>query len=122
MITIAVDLPEVTALVVMVIVIEAHLAVATMKMIVHVMADLLLLQEAVFRLMTILLLAALASMIRIVAITHPLTPTSMAMADLTIVHQETTHQEMLDMPMIIAAATSNSSFQGWIPYGPNSHK
>ena len=121
MTTTAVDLPEDTALVVTVIVTEAHLAVATMMMIVDVMADLL--QEPALRLMITLLLAALALMILIVANTHPLTPTSMAMADLTtVLHHETTHQEMLDTLMIIAAVTSNSSFQGRIPYGLNSHE
>lgn len=122
MTTTAVDLPEDTALVVTVIVTEAHLAGATMTMTVDVMA--VLLQELVPRLMTTLLLAAVASMIRIVATTHPLTPTSMAMADLptTVLHQETTHPEMLVTLMITAAVTSNSSFQAGDPVVPTHMK
>jgi hypothetical protein len=121
MTTTAVDHPVDTLLAVTVTVIEAHPAVATMTMSVDVTA--VLLQELAPRLMTIHLLAAVASMILIVATTHLLTRMSMAMADLptTVLHQETTHPEIPAMPMTIAAVTSNYSSQAGNPYGSNSH-
>jgi hypothetical protein len=117
MTTTAVDQPADTLLAVTVIVIEAHPAVVTMTMSVDAMA--VLLQELVLRLMTTRLLAAVASMILIVATTHPLTPMSMAMADLPtiVLHQETTRPGILVTPMTIAAVTSNYSLQAGSLYG-----
>jgi hypothetical protein len=110
MITTAVDHPVDTLLGVTITVIEAHLAVATMTMIVDVTA--VLLQEAAPRLMTTRLLAAVASMILIVATTHPVTHTSMAMADLPtiVLLPETIHQGTLATLMTTAVVTSNYSF------------
>jgi hypothetical protein len=122
MITTDVAHPEDTALVVTVIVTEARLAVGTMTMIVDVMA--VLLQEHALRLMTILLLAAVASMILIVGTTHLLTPTPMATVVLptTVHHPETIHSEMLATLMTTLAAVTSNSSSRLEHFGPNSHE